>query len=137
MGISMVCWSLKRRPPSDTCTHQMNAYKDWVFDVQYKGISYETIPTALYKATTPDGFNLRVSVSFISDKGDVTNNVSEAIWKWVQRPGSEWYALQRISPWNLNDVENNRWERAVIAAMDISSTHPIVQPIKFNGGDYD
>ena len=47
------------------------------------------------------------------------------------QPGGIWYTLQRISPWNPESLENNHWDHAVIAAMDISKTQPLIQPTKF------
>ena len=100
------------------------------FSVQYKGVSHATLPTAIYKATTPDGATYRVAVSFLSSDGHSTSNVSEAVWNWMQQ-GGIWYALQRISPWNLEDTENNNWDNAIMAAVDISSSSPFTQPFKF------
>ena len=107
------------------------------FDVQYKGVNHKTLPTAIYKATAPDGASYRVAVSFISSQGHTVSNVSEAVWHWMQQPGGIWYALQRSSPWNLEDVENNHWDHAVMAAMDIRTTHRPIQPIKFKGSNHD
>ncbi|HJL72526.1 MAG TPA: hypothetical protein QGI40_01565, partial [Nitrospinaceae bacterium] len=100
------------------------------FSVQYKGVRHATMPTAIYKATAPDGAAYRVAVSFVSSKGHSTSNVSEAVWNWMQQ-GGIWYALQRISPWNLEDTENNNWDNAIMAAMDISSSSPFIQSIEF------
>jgi hypothetical protein len=52
------------------------------------------------------------------------------VWNWMQQ-GGIWYALQRISPWSLEDTENNNWDNAIMAAMDISSSSPFIQPAKF------
>ena len=90
------------------------------FEVQHVGISYDTIPTAVYKATTAEGQSYRIAVSFISDRGHLTSNVSEAVWRWVQEPGSVWSAVQRISPWEQDASITRRWDRAVLAALDIN-----------------
>jgi hypothetical protein len=66
----------------------------------------------------------------VSSKGHSTSNVSEAVWNWMQQ-GGIWYALKRISPWNLEDTENNNWDNAIMAAMDISSSSPFIQSIEF------
>ena len=92
------------------------------FKVQHLGISYDTIPTAVYKATTAEGQSYRVSVSFISDQGHTTSNVSEAVWRWMQEPGGVWSAIQRISPWEQDELITRQWDRAVLAALDINST---------------
>lgn len=93
------------------------------FDVQHQGISYDTIPTAVYRATTPEGQSFRVSVSFISDQGHITSNVSEAVWRWMQERDTNWTAIQRISPWDQDATQTSRWDRAVLTAMDINTTH--------------
>jgi exosortase/archaeosortase family protein len=93
------------------------------FEVQHIGISYDTIPTAVYKATTAEGQSYRIAVSFISDQGHHTSNVSEAVWHWVQEPGTVWSAVQRISPWEQDASITLRWDRAVLAALDIDITH--------------
>jgi exosortase/archaeosortase family protein len=92
------------------------------FEVQHVGISYDTIPTAVYKATTAEGQSYRIAVSFISDQGHHTSNVSEAVWRWVQEPGSVWSAVQRISPWEQDTTITRQWDRAVLAALDINIT---------------
>jgi exosortase/archaeosortase family protein len=92
------------------------------FEVRHVGISYDTVPTAVYKATTAEGQSYRIAVSFISDKGHITSNVSEAVWRWVQAPRSVWSAVQRISPWEQDTAITRRWDRAVLAALDIDIT---------------
>ncbi len=92
------------------------------FEVQHVGISYDTIPTAVYKATTEEGQSYRIAVSFVSDQGHHTSNVSEAVWRWAQEPGSVWSAVQRISPWEQDASITRRWDRAVLAALDIDIT---------------
>lgn len=92
------------------------------FEVQHVGISYDTIPTAVYKATTAEGQSYRIAVSFISNRGHFTSNVSEAVWRWVQEPGTVWSAVQRISPWEQDASITRRWDRAVLAALDIDIT---------------
>jgi exosortase O len=98
------------------------------FKVQHVGISYNTIPTAVYKATTVEGKSYRIAVSFFSDQGHHTSNVSEAVWRWVQEPGSVWSAVQRISPWEQDTTLTRQWDRAVLAALDINITQ---RPAKF------
>jgi exosortase O len=92
------------------------------FEVQHVGISYDTIPTAVYKATTTEGQSYRIAVSFISDQDHHTSNVSEAVWRWVQEPDTVWSAVQRISPWEQDVSITHRWDRAVLAALDIDIT---------------
>jgi exosortase/archaeosortase family protein len=92
------------------------------FEVQHVGISYNTIPTAVYKATTVEGQSYRIAVSFVSDQGHITSNVSEAVWHWMQKRNSMWSAIQRISPWEQDESITRRWDRAVLAALDINIT---------------
>lgn len=92
------------------------------FKVQHLGISYDTIPTAVYKATTAEGQSYRVAVSFVSDQGHATSNVSEAVWQWMQEPDSVWSAVQRISPWQQDELITRRWDHAVLTALDINSS---------------
>ena len=90
------------------------------FEVQHVGISYETIPTAVYKATTTDGQSYRIAVSFLSDQDHRTSNVSEAVWRWMQNPNSVWSSIQRISPWEQDATQTRKWDLAVLAALDIN-----------------
>jgi exosortase/archaeosortase family protein len=92
------------------------------FEVQHVGISYNTIPTAVYKATTVEGQSYHIAVSFVSDQGHITSNVSEAVWHWMQKRNSMWSAIQRISPWEQDESITRRWDRAVLAALDINIT---------------
>ncbi len=96
------------------------------FEVQHIGISYDTIPTAVYKATSPEGHSYRISVSFISDRSHITSNVSETVWRWLQEPDSTWSAIQRISPWEQDASRTRRWDWAVLAALDIDATPPLL-----------
>ncbi len=97
------------------------------FDVQYAGISHSVIPTAIYKATSSDNRQWRIAVSFMSEDGYITTNVSEAVWRWLQNPGQNWSAIQRISPWKMPEAESVSWDKAVTAALDISNTNSPTQ----------
>ncbi len=87
--------------------------------VDYLGVRYAPVPTAIYKAVTPDGEAYLIDVTFMSDKGHVTTNVSEAVWHWINTPGSSWTAIQRISSVETSDRERQHFERAVIASLDL------------------
>lgn len=90
--------------------------------VDYKGVHYSPLPTALYKATDTDGNTYRIAVSFISpEENHITTNVAEAIWHWMQKPSQTWMAVQRISHWNTGEAEQDGFDRAVMAAFDITS----------------
>ena len=88
-------------------------------DVEYLGPSYQPVPAAVYRATTADGRAYRINVTFVSDRGHVTTNVSEAVWRWLQAPGSVWSTVQRISPWDAPHPAQNAFEHAVAAAFDL------------------
>jgi exosortase/archaeosortase family protein len=90
------------------------------FEVQYQGVHYQPLPTVTYLATAKDGSQWRVAVSFYSDLGQFTTNVSEVVWHWLQQPHSTWYALQRITPLYLPDSKAAEWDNALIAALDLT-----------------
>lgn len=91
-------------------------------DVEYVGVQYSPIPSAIYKATDMDDNIYRVSISFISSKDDyMTTNVSEAVWRWTQDTSQTWTAIQRISRWDdLEDAQ--RFDHAVIASFELPQT---------------
>lgn len=91
------------------------------FDVQYQGIHYQPLPTAIYIATAKNGAQWRVAVSFYSDSGQFTTNVSEVVWRWLQQPHSTWYALQRITPIYIPESEATAWDNALFAALDLNT----------------
>ncbi len=94
------------------------------FDVEYKGISYDTLPTAIYTATRDDGSQWRIAVTFYSDAGHMTTNVSEAVWIWTQNPATTWHALQRITPLHLPETEARKWDQSVFTALDLTPPTP-------------
>src|SRR5262245_31459002 len=49
------------------------------FRVTYLGTRFTPSPTALYRATAPDGTGYRIDVSFVSDRSEVTGNVATAV----------------------------------------------------------
>ena len=93
--------------------------------VQYLGVRHDPVPSAVYRATTPEGQSYRIDVSFLSDSGFVTTNISEAVWRWMQNPGSTWSAIQRITPEQIADRPREKFEAAVIAALDLPRTPPV------------
>ncbi len=104
--------------------------------VQYKGITYQSLPSAIYKVTNSNGKSYRVAVSFISDRGEVTSNISEAIWRWFKQPTSIWSEVQRISPWNLKNIEHTQWDEAVITALDIEKPKTAQRNYEFEKGRF-
>ncbi len=106
------------------------------FDVEYIGVNYATIPTAIYKATDSDGKSWRVAVSFISDDGKNTTNVSEAVWHWLNNRNSIWTAIQRISPWDMPEIENNRWDIHLKTALNINTENKPIY-LTYKGENHD
>jgi len=97
-------------------------------DVEYRGIYYSPIPTAVYKATDQNGIDYRVSVTFISSKDNfMTTNVSEAVWHWIQNPGETWSAIQRITLWETPKSINDNFDDGIIAALEITTQNQITQ----------
>jgi exosortase/archaeosortase family protein len=93
------------------------------FDVQYQGIQYQPLPTAIYTATAKNGTQWRVAVTFYSAQKKYSSNISEVVWRWLQNPHSTWYALQRITPIQTSISKVYEWDNALFAALDLSSTH--------------
>ena len=107
------------------------------FDVDYLGVTYAPAPTAIYRARARDGQAWLVHVSFVSDDGQVTSNVAEAVWRWMQSPGHVWSAVQRITPIDIPEADRLAWDRAVFASLDLPSGPTPVQLAKLNGEDHD
>jgi exosortase/archaeosortase family protein len=93
------------------------------FKVRYKGVSNSSIPSSIYKAISKNNSSYRIAVSFISNEGVSTSNISEAIWHWFKNPKSEWLSVQRISPWNIDSDQYKGWDEAVFTALDINSNN--------------
>ena len=91
------------------------------YAVEYGGVIYDPIPTALYKVTTPEGTAWRVAVTFTEGRGHYTS-VAEAVWHWMQNPGGVYTAVQRISPWDVEPQETRSFDNAVLAALDMTPT---------------
>lgn len=94
------------------------------YSVEYKGLSHAPIPTALYNATGTDGRRWRIAVTFRSDSGLMTTNVSEAVWRWMQNRET-WQAIQRITPLSLSESAASAWDGAVIAALELKEPQPL------------
>lgn len=89
------------------------------FAVAYRGMVFDPLPTAVYVATAPDGARYRIDVSFFSDRGEVTTNVAEAVWRWMEGRARAWTAIQRIVPLSTGEPERRAFTRAVAAALDL------------------
>ncbi|NJN45639.1 MAG: hypothetical protein HC808_03140 [Candidatus Competibacteraceae bacterium] len=90
--------------------------------VEYLGPVYTPIPTAIYRSTDPQGQLWRVAVTFYSSRGQLTTNVAETVWHWLQDPTSTWTMIQRVTPWNMSADRIDRWDRAVALALDLPLT---------------
>ncbi|WP_428669483.1 exosortase T [Roseibium sp.] len=90
------------------------------YDVDFLGTRFTPVPTALYRARAKTGEAWQVAVTFVSDRGDVTHNIAEAIWLWLRMPGTSWTSIQRITPWSLAEHDRTAFEAATLAALDLS-----------------
>lgn len=106
-------------------------------EVDYLGVTYTPAPTAIYRARAKDGQAWLVHVSFVSDAGHVTSNIAEAVWRWMQTPGSVWSTVQRITPIDMPETDRLAWDRAVFASLDLPSEPMPIQLAKSNGEDHD
>jgi exosortase/archaeosortase family protein len=89
------------------------------FRVAYLGAELAPTPTAIYRATAPDGARYRIDVSFVSDRGEVTGNVATAVWRWLNGEARTWTAVQRISPQQTPAPQHAQWSAAVAAALEL------------------
>lgn len=88
------------------------------FDVERLGISHGAMPGAAYRAVAPDGGVWRVIVTYRSDAGETATSVSEAVWLWLQDPGTTWTAIERAHPWGAPVGQNERFDRALAQRLD-------------------
>lgn len=92
-------------------------------DVEYRGVDYSPLPTAIYKATDEQGTAFRVAVTFVSSNEKyMTTNISEAIWRWIKNPDEDWMAVQRISYWNNDPIKNKQFDHAIMASFELPQT---------------
>jgi exosortase/archaeosortase family protein len=89
------------------------------FRVAYLGTEFLPAPTAVYRATAPDGARYRIDVSFVSDRGEITGNVAAAVWRWLNGEARAWTAVQRISPEQIPAPQHVQWTAAVVAALEL------------------
>ncbi|MBK8185089.1 MAG: exosortase T [Candidatus Competibacteraceae bacterium] len=100
--------------------------------VRYLGQTGSPIPSAIYQSIDPQGQVWRVAVTYVSERGEWTTHVAEAIWRWLQAPGVTWRMIERIAPWELPAGAAETFDVAVWQALDLtllspSATHP--QPL--------
>ncbi|MCU0807845.1 MAG: exosortase T [Candidatus Contendobacter sp.] len=87
--------------------------------VRYLGQTGSSIPSAVYRSTDPQGRVWRVTVSYVSERGEWTAHVAEAVWRWLQAPGTTWRMIQRIAPWELPVEAAETFDVAVWRALDL------------------
>lgn len=94
--------------------------------VRYLGQTGAPIPSALYQATDPQGRDWRVAVSYVSERGEWATQVAQAVWLWLQAPGTGWRMVQRATPWDLAD-DAVQFDLALWRALDLPQS-PAPQP---------
>ena len=96
--------------------------------VEYKGAVYDPMPSAIYKATDYNGQSYRIAVTFMpDDQSAMTTNVSEAVWRWMHNSHQTWTAMQRITLWGMPQHKTDQFDKALLAALDISRNHTSIQ----------
>jgi exosortase/archaeosortase family protein len=105
------------------------------FRVAYLGAELAPAPTAVYRATAPDGARYRIDVSFVSDRGEVTSNVATAVWRWLNGEARAWTAVQRITPEQIPERQHARWTAAVVAALELGQPSFQSSSLATNRGD--
>lgn len=89
--------------------------------VRRVGIVWSPVPAAVYRVTSPDGDEFRVSVTYVDTRGRIATSVAEVVWHWLRDPGPAWTGVQRISPWALAETEGLLVERQVAGIFDLPS----------------
>ncbi len=91
--------------------------------VRYLGIVDGPLVAGLYRSVDPAGNVWRISVSFVSEHGEVTTSVAHAVWLWMRRPGTQWTMVQRIRRWDESGSDDLAFADAVKRVFDIRPTH--------------
>lgn len=86
---------------------------------QRVGVSYDGVPSAIYRVTTEDAAEWRIAVTYISDSGHLATSVGEVVWQWLHSPGESWTAYQRVTGWDSADAL--AWDAHVAAAFEFPS----------------
>ncbi|TDT74211.1 exosortase/archaeosortase family protein [Litoreibacter halocynthiae] len=115
MGLNIVRTTspLRHLHSPETCLLGMG------YSVQFMGTRYDPLPTSVYEATGPDGRVWTVAVSFISDDGQQTPSVGEAVWSWLGGSSRSWQSVQRVTPKSLPEQDRISFENAALAALDL------------------
>ncbi|HCB14997.1 MAG TPA: hypothetical protein DEP36_15730 [Gammaproteobacteria bacterium] len=79
----------------------------------------------MYRSTDPQGRVWRVAVSYVSERGEQAIHVAQAVWLWLQAPGTAWRMIERITPWELPVDAAETFDSAVWRALDVTPPpHP-------------
>ncbi|WP_298256355.1 exosortase T [uncultured Litoreibacter sp.] len=115
MGVNIVRTTspLRHLHSPETCLLGMG------FAVRFLGTTYDPLPSSVYEATGPDGRVWIVSVSFVSDDGQQTASVGEAVWSWLSGASRSWQSVQRITAKSLPEQDRISFEQAALAALDL------------------
>ncbi|MFO1424227.1 MAG: exosortase T [Candidatus Competibacteraceae bacterium] len=97
--------------------------------VRYLGQTGGPIPSAVYRSTDPQGRVWRVTVTYVSERGEWTTHVAEAVWRWLQAPGTTWRMIERIAPWELPVEATETFDVAVWRALDLPPSPTLSQPL--------
>lgn len=103
------------------------------YRVNYLGLRFNPVATAIYRAVAPDGRAYRVEVSFQSSSGHTVASVSEAVWLWLTDRSTVWTAIQRIAPEGADAADTAAFEAGVFAALDAPA--PRVSQFAAGGGN--
>ncbi|MCC6136135.1 MAG: exosortase T [Candidatus Contendobacter sp.] len=87
--------------------------------VRYLGQTGGPMPSAIYHSIDPHGRGWRIAVSFVSERGELTTHVAEAVWRWLQAPGTTWRMIQRIAPWEASAIATETFDSAAWRALDL------------------
>ncbi|MEH6524109.1 exosortase T [Sulfitobacter sp.] len=115
MGLNVVRTTspLRHLHSPETCLLGMG------YSVKFMGTRYDPLPSSIYEATGPDGQVWIVAVSFVSDDGQQTPSVGEAVWSWLNGSSRSWQSIQRITPKSLSNNDRISFENAALAALDL------------------
>ena len=89
------------------------------YAVKFIGTRFDPLPSSVYEATSPEGQVYTVTVSFVSDDGQQTASVGEAVWSWLIGSSRSWQSVQRITLKSLPEAERIAFENAALAALDL------------------
>ncbi|MEM7079290.1 MAG: exosortase T [Pseudomonadota bacterium] len=75
--------------------------------------------SARYRAEHPELGAFAVFVSYRSDSGQLAMSIGEAVWLWLQNPGSRWTMIQRVIPDEMAAPEVETWHAAIRRRFDL------------------